>query len=318
MSAIILTELKGYSPKAVAALKKIGPVFGWNRVKTDKKILAAAEALVVKLGVKISKAVMDTMPNLKIIGTSTTGLNHIDLKEAERRGIRIVSLRGETKFLQTIFPTAEETVGLMIMLTRNLGAGFDAVRQGRWDKEKLYGHELAGKVLGIIGFGRLGTMVARFARALGMEVIACDPFVDQKTMARAGVKKVTMEECFRKADIVSIHVLLIPKTEGLVKARHIALMKPTAYFINTARGELVDERALLDALKKKKIAGAALDVLANEDPRGRHVKNHPLVRYAKTHRNLIIIPHLGGATYESMAKTEDFIVKRVSRLLKSA
>ncbi len=314
----IITEPRNYSPKAIAVLKKLGPVFSWREAKSNKVVLSKAEILVVKLGIKISKNVMGLMPNLKIIGTSTTGLNHIDIIETGKRRIDIVSLRGETKFLRTITPTAEETIGLMIMLTRNLPWGFDAVRRGRWDKEKFYGHELNGKTLGVLGFGRLGSLVARMAKPFGMEVLACDPFVAASKMSRFGVRKVGMDELFRKSDIVSVHVLLTAKTEKLVKRRHFRLMKPTAYFVNTARGELVDEKALLEVLNKKWIAGAALDVLADEDPRGRHVKNHPLVRYARSHKNLIIVPHLGGATYESMAKTEEFIAQKIVQALRAA
>ena len=309
----LLTEPKGYSPRAISILKTLGPVATWQNAQTKRVLLKRADILVVKLGMKISKAVMDQMPRLKAIGTSTTGLNHIDMAEATRREIRVLSLRGETKFLRSIFPTAEETIGLMIMLMRNLPWGFDAVRQGRWDKEKFYGHELSGKTIGIVGFGRLGSMVARFARTFGMEVLACDPYVSAAMIRRGGAKKVPTDVVFKKSDVVSVHVLLTEKTRGLVQHRHFKLMKPTAYYINTARGEINDEAALLEALKKKWIAGSALDVLANEDPRGGHIRNHPLVRYARTHKNLIIVPHLGGATFESMARTEDFIVEKIRR-----
>ena len=314
----ILTEPEGYSEKAKAMLRKIGPVFSWAEIKNRKDILATADIVAVKLGIKISKTFLDCLPGLKIIATSTTGLNHIDIKAAARRGINIISLRGETKFLRTITPTAEETLGLMIMLTRNLPWGFDAVRRGRWDKEKLYGHELNGKTLGVLGFGRLGSMVAKMARSFGMKIVACDPYVPKSAMARAGAVKVSTDELFRKSDAVTVHVLLTDKTRALVKRRHFKLMKPSAYFINTARGELVDEKALLEALEKKRIAGAALDVLSNEDPEGRHVRRHPLVRYAKRHQNLIIVPHLGGATFESMAKTEEFIAEKIVQVLRAA
>lgn len=312
----ILTEPEGYSEKAKAMLEKFGPVFSWAEVKNKENILAAADILAVKLGVKISNKFLSSLPNLKVIGTSTTGLNHIDLGEAKRRGIKIISLRDETKFLRTITPTAEETLGLMIMLTRNLPWGFDAVRRGRWEKEKLYGHELNGKTLGVLGFGRLGSMVAKIARSFGMKIVACDPHVSKSAMTRGGAVKVSMDELFRKSDAVTVHVLLTDKTRALVKRRHFKLMKPTAYFINTARGELIDEKALLEALQKKWIAGAALDVLADEDPQGHHVRHHPLVRYATSHQNLIIVPHLGGATLESMQKTEDFIAAKILEVLK--
>ncbi len=312
----ILTEPKGYSPRAISMLKSLGPVVAWADARRKPPFLRRATILAVKLGVRISKRFLDRLPNLRVIGTSTTGLNHIDMDEAERRGVKVVSLRGETKFLKTIYPTAEETIGLMIMLMRNLPWGFDAVQRGRWQKETFYGHELSGKTLGIIGFGRLGSMVAHFGRAFGMEVVACDPNVSARAMRRGGVEKVSMDNVFRKADVVSNHVLHTAETTNLVKRRHFKLMKPTAYYINTSRGELNDEKALLEALEKGWIAGAALDVLASEDPKGGHVKSHPLVRYARRHRNLIIVPHLGGATFESMQKTEDFIAEKVLREIK--
>lgn len=315
MPVTILTEPKGYSSGAIRILRRLGPVVTWAEAQRRPQLRRRAAVLAVKLGMRIGKRIVDLLPNLCVIGTSTTGLNHIDMAEAGQRGITVVSLRGETQFLKTIFPTAEETMGLVIILMRNLAAGFDAVRQGRWDKDRLYGHELAGKTLGIVGFGRLGSMVARYGRCFGMSVVACDPHVSRREMARAGVRKVLLDEVFRRADVVSVHVLLTPGTYNLIQRRHFQLMKPTAYYLNTARGELNDESALLWALRQKRIAGAALDVLANEDPRGRHVRSHPLVRYAATHKNLIIVPHLGGATFESMARTEEFIAEKIVQTL---
>ena len=311
MHLTVLTDPKDYSEKAVRLLKSLGPIVNWREARKNSAILNRADILVVKLGMRISKPVMDQLPNLKIIGTSTTGLNHIDLEEVKRRGIAIVSLRGETKFLKTIFPTAEETVGLMIMLMRNLHVGYEGILAEKWWKERSYGHELYLKTLGILGFGRLGSIMAKYAHAFGMKVIACDPHVSKAAMARSGAKKVDMDALFRRADIVTNHVLHTPKTQYLVRRKHFRLMKPTAYYINTARGELNDEAALLEALKKKWIAGAALDVIENEDPTGTNLKGHPLVRYARQHKNLIIMPHLGGATFESMARTEDFIAEKV-------
>ena len=312
----VLTEPKGYSEKAIATLQTLGPVLTWEEAERGNR-LKDAEILVVKLGMRISKEVMDRMPNLKIIGTSTTGLNHIDTEEAERRGIAIASLRGETEFLRTIYPTAEETIGLMIMLMRNLHLGYEGVLRGKWLKEQSYGHELYGKILGLIGFGRLGSMVARFGKVFNMRVIANDPNVAADVMREEGAEKVSLEDVFKESDVVSIHVLYDNATHHMIGREHFHMMKPTAYYINTARGELHDEAALLEALEKKKIAGAALDVLENEDPKGEHLKGHPLVEYAKTHPNLIIVPHLGGATFESMSRTEEFIAEKIVKVVRS-
>ncbi|OHA10145.1 MAG: hypothetical protein A3A44_01385 [Candidatus Sungbacteria bacterium RIFCSPLOWO2_01_FULL_60_25] len=315
MHLTILTEPKGYSPKAIAALRKLGPVAAWREARQKPAALKSATILAVKLGMKISKRVMDQLPNLKVIGTSTTGLNHIDMAEAERRGIAVVSLRGETEFLRTIFPTAEETMGLMIMLMRNLHLGYRGILAEEWWKERSYGHELAGKTLGVIGFGRLGSIVTRYATTLGMKVLASDPNVSEADIEAGGAKKVSQEELLKNADIVSLHVLHTPELNDMIGRNEFRMMKPTAYYINTARGELNDEAALLEALAGGWIAGAALDVLANEDPTGAFLKGHPLVAYAKDHPNLLIVPHLGGATFESMAKTEDFIAEKIARAL---
>lgn len=313
MHITILTEPKGYSDKAIRVLKKLGPVYAWSDAAKKPSIRRSADILVIKLGMRISKKVLDCLPDLKIIATSTTGLNHIDLAEAEERGIRIVSLRDEAKFLQKITPTAEETIGLMIALMRKLPWGFESLKRGEWEREKYYGRELYGRTLGIVGFGRLGSIVAKYAHCFGMRVLAHDPHVPEKVMERFGVEKVALNQVFKKPDIVSIHVLLTDKTHNLIKAKHFRLMKKSAYFINTARGEIIDEKALLDVLRKKRIAGAALDVLSGEDPKGGHIKRNPLVEYAKRHDNLLIVPHLGGASFDAMARTEEFIAEKVVR-----
>lgn len=314
-SIIVLTEPKGYSPKAISILSGIGEVKTWDEAKDSPGLSARVAVLAIKLGLKISKEMLDQLPALKIIGTSTTGLNHIDMAEVERRGIAIASLRGETDFLRTIFPTGEETVGLMIMLMRNLHLGYRGILAEEWWKERSYGHELAGKTLGVIGFGRLGSIVTRYATALGMKVLASDPNVSAADIASGGAVKVSQEDLLKNADVVSLHVLHTPELNNMIGRNEFRMMKPTAYYINTARGELNDEAALLEALEEKWIAGAALDTLANEDPTGAFLKGHPLVAYAKDHPNLIIVPHLGGATFESMAKTEDFIAEKIVRML---
>ncbi|MBI4160709.1 MAG: hydroxyacid dehydrogenase [Candidatus Yanofskybacteria bacterium] len=316
MSIIILTEPKGYSKKAVETLKKLGPVYTWNEVIKKPAVMREADILVVKLGMKISREVIARLPHLAIIGTSTTGLNHIDMEAAEARGVRIASLRGETKFLKTITPTAEETIGLIIGLMRKLPWAFESIKQGEWNRERFYGNELYGRTLGIIGFGRLGSIVTRYAKVFGMRVIAADPFVSDAVIRRGGAERATLQNVFRKSDVVSLHVLLTPKTENMITKKHFRLMRPHAYFVNTARGELIDETALLEALKKKQIAGAALDVLWGEDPSGKHLKDNPLLAYARTHDNLFIVPHLGGASFDAMARTEEFIAEKIIRELK--
>ncbi len=254
------------------------------------------------------------MPRLKVIATPTTGLNHIDLEEAKKRGIKVISLKGHTGFLKDIPSTAEETVALMMALIRNLPWAFDDVKRGNWDRNQWRGHQFIHKTLGLLGCGRLGKIVAKYAKALGMRVLGTDPNVDALTMTRHGIEKVPMEKLFKESDIVSIHVALEKETHNLIGLKEFSLMKPGAYLINTSRGEIIDEKALLAALNSQKIAGAALDVLWNEVG-GEHLKNNPLVEYARNsnRNNLLIVPHLGGATYEAMQVTEDFIADLVKK-----
>ncbi|KKU94209.1 MAG: D-isomer specific 2-hydroxyacid dehydrogenase NAD-binding protein [Parcubacteria group bacterium GW2011_GWA1_48_11b] len=295
---IQITESRDYSEKALAIYKSLGPVYLSASPRKD------ANVLVLRLAYKIDSSWMDKMPNLKVIATPTTGLNHIDLKEAKKRKIKVISLKGHTSFLKDVPSTAEETLALMTALVRKLPWAFDDVKKGNWNRDAWRGHQFIHKTLGLLGCGRLGKIVAKYGKALGMRILGTDPNIDAGTLTRQSIEKVLMEKLFRESDIVSVHVSLEPDTHNLVQEKHLKMMKSTAYLINTARGEIIDEKALLKALENKWIAGAALDVMRDEVG-GKHLKNNPLVKYAKTHDNLLIVPHLGGATYEAMHVTED-------------
>lgn len=315
---ILIVEPKDYSEKSLALYGSLGKVYlaPPSLDLANKKIPWPEIAiLVVRLAYKIDGSWFDKMPNLKIIATPTTGLNHLDLKEAEKRGIKVISLKGHTSFLKDIPSTAEETFALMMALVRNLPWAFDDVKKGSWDRDKWRGHQFIHKTLGLLGCGRLGKIVAKYAKAFGMRVLGTDPNVDAGALTRQSIEKVSMDKLFKESDILSVHVSLEPNTHNLVKEKHLKMMKPTAYLINTARGEIIDEKALLKALQKKWIAGVALDVMCNEVG-GEHLKNNPLVQYARTHANLLIVPHLGGATYEAMQVTEDFIADLVKKHFK--
>ena len=306
---IQITEPRDYSEKALAIYKSLGPVYLSASPRKD------ANVLVLRLAYKIDSSWMDKMPNLKVIATPTTGLNHIDLKEAKKRKIKVISLKGHTSFLKDVPSTAEETLALMTALVRKLPWAFDDVKKGNWNRDAWRGHQFIHKTLGLLGCGRLGKIVAKYGKALGMKILGTDPNVDTDTLTRQSIEKVLMEKLFRESDIVSVHVSLEPDTHNLVQEKHLKMMKSTAYLINTARGEIIDEKALLKALENKWIAGAALDVMRDEVG-GKHLKNNPLVKYAKTHDNLLIVPHLGGATYEAMHVTEDFIADLVKKYVR--
>ncbi len=309
MRFITLIAEPNYSPKAIATYKELGEVYFWFDLSEAEKaaILPRADILAVRLALTVDRQLLDKMPALKVIATSTTGLNHIDTAYAENKGIEIISLRGRTEFLEKIPSTAEETMGLIIALLRNLPWAFEDVKNGHWNTNQWVGHQLSGKTLGIFGLGRLGKLVAGYALAFGMKVVAADPYVDEKDMAKLGVTKVAMEDLFKTADVVSLHVLLQDDTRELIKAKHLQSMKPSSYLINTARAELIERGLLEKALKEKWIAGAAADVLWDEKDDNSHLKNNPLIEYAQENQNLLIVPHIGGTTYEAKEITQDFI-----------
>ena len=174
-----------------------------------------------------------------------------------------------------------------------------------------------GKTIGLIGFGRLGRMVADYSHAFGMKVLACDPYVNSAEMKKLGVKKVVLDSLLKNSDIVSAHCVYDDTTLGLLKEKHFKVMKKTAVFINTARGEITDEKALLKALKNKWVAGAAVDTLSGEAPDGSHLAKNPLVAYAIVNENLVIVPHLGGATKEATERTQVYISELVADEIKS-
>lgn len=311
---ILITEPKDYSPKAIAVYRSFGDVYFLPELKGAQKIIQKTDILVVRLGHKIDASWMNTMPRLKVIATNTTGLNHIDTVEAEKRSIKIISLRGHTEFLKDIPSTAEQTIALMLALMRKLPWAFDHVKKGGWQRDLFKGNQLHKKTLGIIGFGRLGKIVARYAKAFGMNVIAYDPYIPQAFFGV--VKKVSLDKVCRTSDIISLHASFNPeKPKIILGEQHFKIMKPSAYFINTARGELIDERALYKALKNGWIHGAALDVLSGETGDGAHLKRNPLLEYARKNSNLIIVPHIGGATYEAMQITEEFIAELVKKYI---
>lgn len=314
--SVILIAERHFSPAAIKILGKAGHAVEFGDRRRFLKNLPRAEAVITGLEVKFNKPMLVRAKRLRLIASRTTQLRYVDLAEAKRRGIKIINIKGNSSVLRKIPSTAEETFALLLALVRNIPWAFNSIKQGKWERRKYGGNELAGKTIGLIGFGRLGSYVSRYARAFGMAVIAYDPYVSAEKMARSGVKKVSAERLLKTSDVVSLHCVYNDKTEGMLGRRHFRMMKPAAVFINTARGEITDEAALLEALNKKWIAGAAVDTLSNEDPRGKHLIKNSLVEYARRCENLIIVPHLGGATAEATEKTQIYIAELAAKWLR--
>lgn len=273
-----------------------------------------SDAVITRFTTRVGADVMGAGTRLKAVLSPTTGLDHIDLAAAKRARVKLFHLRGQKRFLKTISPTAELTIGLMLSVMRRIPSAREAVLNGAWSPADFRGNELDGKTLGIIGLGRLGEKVARIAVAFGMNVLAFD-IADRRRMR--GVTIVAdMAELLRRADIVSVHVPLNEGTVGLLGPKEISAMKPGSCIINTARGAVVDTDALLTALRSGHIAGAGLDVLDREHEIVRC--GHPLIDYARGHDSLVITPHIGGASVESVERTDLFVLERFDRWLRDS
>ena len=308
---ILNLDYKNYPGSAQQLLKKCGLVT--NQALNYQQLLKKVgnfDILVCDVVHKIDKEVIKQGKKLKVIATAVTGIDQIDAALAQKQKIKIISLKGEREFLKTVPATAELTFSLLLALTRQIVPATLAVKNYQWQRSQFKGTDLNGKTFGIIGFGRLGKITAGYAQAFGMKVIVFDPYLDNAEVKKARVKKVSLEQILRQADIVSIHASLSADSHHLVGLKQLKMMKNGSILLNTARGQLIDEKALLWALKGQKLAGAALDVLADEKAVAAKRKN-ALIEYAKTHNNLIITPHIGGMTNESADKTRIFIAKKV-------
>ncbi len=315
MPDILVVESKGFSKRATQLVKELGDL---HLADLDREGLLqhihCTEILWLRLRHFIDAEIMDAAPNLKLIVTPTTGLNHIDLDEAAKRNISILSLRGESDFLKDIRATAEYTLMLMLGIMRHLHQSTQHVLEGGWNRDLFRGNELFGKTVGLIGYGRLGRIVARYITAFDTRVLVTDPYMDSRSLDPA-VELVGLPELLKQADIVSLHVDYRPENHHFFGEQQFSAMKEGSWLINTARGELLDESALLVALDSGRIAGAALDVLSNEAIVD--FAHHPLITYAQSHANLIITPHLGGCTVESMERTENFLAEKLSTVWNS-
>ncbi len=314
---ILNAEPLGYCAEAREILESFGAITDGPMTRDE---LAAAigdyDAVIVRLGHKLDAEMLARAGRLRAIVTATTGLNHVDLVEAEKRGISVLCLRGEREFLDNVFATAEHTWALLLSLLRHIPGSSRDVAAGGWNRDRFKGREVNGRVLGVLGCGRLGVKVAGYGAAFGMEVLVSDVKTIDLSAFGGRVRQVPAAELYARSDIVSVHVSYDESTHHLVGEKALAAMKPGVVVVNTARGEVIDEAALLSALRSGKLSGAALDVLSGEnsgDPLWR--ESDPLIAYAREHANLLITPHTGGATYDSMKKTEVFMAEKLRRFV---
>lgn len=301
---ILVTESADYCPQALSLYRGAGEVE--CRTLTRGELLAGIEAvnvLVVRLGISLDRELLEKARELKFIVTPTTGLTHIDLDFAQDMGVRIVSLKGETDFLSKIPATAEHSWALLLAVQRRIVCAHESVARGNsWDRDSFQGELLSGKTLGIMGYGRLGKIVGRYGKAFGMRVLAFD---SDENAYDSEIEVVNLERLFSESDIVSVHVSYTSENRSAIDRRLLQRAKHGMILINTSRGEVIDEEALLQALESGQLKAAGLDVLADEGGKeAQWIEGHPLVEYARQHDNLVITPHLGGAVPEAMRATE--------------
>ncbi|MBS3808695.1 MAG: phosphoglycerate dehydrogenase [Desulfobacterales bacterium] len=278
-------------------------------VKTDlsdeqlKEIIGDYDALAVRSGTKVTKELLESAGNLKAIGRAGIGVDNIDVDEATRRGIIVMNTPGGN-----VVTTAEHAISMMMALTRNIPQGTASLKDGRWDKKKLQGREIMNKTLGVIGFGKIGSIVANRARGLKMNVVVYDPVVTPENIKKEKCEPVGLNELYERSDYITIHVPKIKKTTNMIDKDAFAKMKDGVMLIHCARGGIVDEDALYDALKMGKVGGAALDVFTEEPP----PEGFKLFEFD----NVICTPHLGASTAEAQTNVAVDIAHQLIGYLK--
>lgn len=310
---ILNAEPTHYSDEARCILRALGEL---DEAELDRPQLLARidsyDVLIVRLAHQIDTELLNRGRHLRAVVTATTGLDHIDLEAATTAGVTVLSLRGETEFLRTVTATAEHTWALLLALIRRLPEASRHAAAGGWQRDLFRGRELAGRRLGIVGLGRLGQMVARYGLAFGMRVAAYDPAPVELPAGVELCRDLTALLC--RSDVLSLHAPLNDSTRGMIGAAQLALLPAGAVLINTARGDLVDGKALLDRLADGRLAGAALDVVPGER-RDEDPARRALIRFAAADPRLLLTPHIGGATLDSMHKTEIFMAHKLARWL---
>jgi len=289
------------SEKGLAILKKekgidVTVKTGLSPQELIKEIVKY-DALLVRSSTKVTAPVIKAAKNLKVIGRAGVGLDNVDIKAATEKGIIVMNSPGGNTI-----STAEHAIGLLFALARLIPQAYQSLRQGLWEKKKFIGVEINGKTLGVIGLGRIGLEVARRAKGFGMKVLAYDPFISAEKAHAFRIELVKLKDIFSQADFITIHTSLTNQTRHMINAKAISQMKDGVRIINCARGGIVDEKALYEALKSKKVAGAALDVFEKEP-----AKDSPLF----TLNNVVVTPHLGASTLEGQESVAIEIVRQV-------
>ncbi|RFA15302.1 phosphoglycerate dehydrogenase [Subtercola boreus] len=285
-----------------ATLEALGPDFDVVNVDgTDRPALlaalATADAILVRSATRVDEEAIAAAPSLKVIARAGVGLDNVDIKAATTAGVMVVNAP-----TSNIVSAAELTVGHILSLARHIPAAHSALAQGQWKRSKYTGTEIFEKTVGIIGLGRIGALITARMQAFGTNVVAYDPYITSARAQQLGVTLLTLDELLAQSDFITIHMPKTPETTGMISDEQLALMKPTAYIVNVARGGLIDEDALFRALTSGVIAGAGLDVFVSEPP-----TDHKLLGL----ENVVVTPHLGASTDEAQEKAGVSVAKSV-------
>ncbi|MCE5269788.1 phosphoglycerate dehydrogenase [bacterium] len=305
MSKLRILVADPLSEEGLSVLRRIEGAEIEIKTGLDEAALAEAvagvSALVIRSGVKVTRRVIESADCLKVIGRAGVGVDNVDLDAATERGIVVMN----TPSGNTV-AAAEHTWGLLLALARKIPAAAASFKAGKWERGKFVGNELCGKTLGVVGLGRIGSEVARYAQAFRMRVLAYDPFISESRAAEQEITLAPLEELFEKADVVSLHLPVTEETRKLVGVKLLGKMKKSALLVNCARGALVDEAALLAALNEGRLAGAALDVFSKEPP-----ESLDLV----LHEKVVATPHLGASTREAQINVGVQIAEQIEAVL---
>lgn len=274
-----------------------------------KAVIGTYAALIVRSETQVTSDILEAATRLKIVGRAGVGVDNIDTAAATRLGIMVVNSP-----TGNIVAAAEHTIAMLMALARQIPAANTSTKAGKWEKSRFLGVEVRNKVLGIIGLGKVGTEVARRAQGMEMQVIAFDPYVGPEQARKLGVTMLSMEEVLNQADFVTLHTSLTSgpnSTRGLIGTHELQLLKPTARLINCARGGLIDEEALLNALNEKRLAGAALDVFSQEP-----IRDNATLKQLLAHERVVATPHLGASTEEAQVGVAIDVAEQVVAVLR--
>lgn len=274
-------------------------------------IIGEYDAFWGHVNTKIDKEIFERATRLKVINAAATGTDHIDKEEAARRGIKVLSITRDYGLLDTFTATAECAWMLMLTCHRHFRAATRAVLEGKWHGEGFYGQQLSQHTLGVLGVGRLGKMVVEYGKAFRMRVLGCD----LKPFEIPGVERVDFDTLLSQSDAISIHIHMTPENYHLFNTETFARMKRGTILINTSRGDIIDEQALLDALESGRLAAFGADVLHNEWRE--NMGDSPVVQYAREHDNVVITPHIGGCTLKSLVDARVFSARKLVSYLET-